>query len=140
PPVVVVPAMIAPPVPRQEVQLAARPVGVSGPKVEVIRVSAPEPTIPVQAAPKGASRVAASHYWIQVGAFRTVGAAVQLAERLRRQGMAASNDPLVSAPGHPAGALARVRVGPFATHSDAQSKLRELMARGYAPFIAAARH
>jgi phospholipid transport system substrate-binding protein len=139
PPAVVVPAVIAPPVARQEVQLAARPVEVAAPKVEVIRVSAPEPAIPVQAAPKGASRVAASHYWIQVGAFRTVGAAVQLAERLRRQGMTASNDPLTSAPGHPAGALARVRVGPFATHSDALSKRRELMARGYAPFIAEAR-
>jgi phospholipid transport system substrate-binding protein len=120
----------------QEVQLAARHVEVAAPRVEAIRVSAPEPAIPVQAAPKGASRVAASHYWIQVGAFRTVGAAVQLAERLRRQGMAASNDPLTSAPGHPAGALARVRVGPFSSHSDAQSKLRELIARGYAPFIA----
>ena len=133
------PAVIAPPVVRQEIHLAARSSEVPAPKVEAIRVSAPEPAIPVQAAPKGASRVAASHYWIQVGAFRTVGAAVQLAERLRRQGMAASNDPLTSAPGHPAGALARVRVGPFATHSDAQSKLRELIARGYAPFIAQAR-
>jgi len=140
PPAVVVPAVIAPQVVHQEVQVAARPVEVAAPRVETIRVSAPEPAIPVQAAPKGASRVAASHYWIQVGAFRTVGAAVQLAERLRRQGMAASNDPLTSAPGHPAGALARVRVGPFATHSDAQSKLRDLIARGYAPFIAEARH
>jgi len=139
PPAVVVPAVIAPPVARQEIQLAARPVEVAAPRVESISVSAPEPAIPVQPASKGASRMGASHYWIQVGAFRTVGAAVQLAERLRRQGMAASNDPLTSAPGHPAGALARVRVGPFATHSDAQSKLRELIARGYAPFIAAAR-
>ena len=54
--------------------------------------------------------------------------------------MAAINDPLRSAPGHPAGALARVRVGPFATHGDAQSRLRELTARGYAPFIAEARN
>jgi cell division septation protein DedD len=137
---VVVPAVIAPPIVRQEVQLAARPVEVAAPRVETIRVSAPEPAMPLQAAPKGASRAAASHYWIQVGAFRTVGAAVQLAERLRRQGMAASNDPLTSAPGHPAGALARVRVGPFATHLEAQSKLRELIARGYAPFIDQARH
>ena len=139
PPAVVVPAVIAPPVARQEIQLAARPVEVAAPRVESISVSAPEPAIPVQPASKGASRMGASHYWIQVGAFRTVGAAVQLAERLRRQGMAASNDLLASAPGHPARALARVRVGPFATHSDAQSKLRELIARGYAPFIAAAR-
>ena len=140
PPPVVVPAVIAPPVAPQEVQLAARAVETIAPRVETIRVSAPEPAIPVQAAPNGASRVAASHYWIQVGAFRTVGAAVQLAERLRRQVMTASNDPLTRAPGHPAGALARVRVGPFATHLDAQSKLRELIARGYAPFIAQARH
>jgi phospholipid transport system substrate-binding protein len=140
PPAVVVPVVTAPPVARQEVRLAARPVEVAAPKVEVIRVSAPEPAIPVRAAFNGASGVAASHYWIQVGAFRTVGAAVQLAERLRRLGMAASNDPLTSAPGHPAGALARVRVGPFATHSDAKSKLRELIARGYTPFIAEARH
>jgi cell division septation protein DedD len=136
---VVVPAVIAPPVVRQEVPLAARPVEVAAPGVNVIRVSAPEPAIPVRASPNGASRVVASHYWIQVGAFRTVGAAVQLAERLRRQGLTASNDPLTSVPGHPAGALARVRVGPFATQSDAQSKLRELIARGYAPFIAEAR-
>jgi phospholipid transport system substrate-binding protein len=120
----------------QEVQLAVSHVEVAAPRVEAIRVSAPEPAIPLQAAPKGASRVAASHYWIQVGAFRTARAAVQLAERLRGQGMAASNDALRSAPGYPAGALARVRVGPFSSHSDAQSKLRELIARGYAPFIA----
>ena len=119
--------------------MAARPIEAVAPNVEAIRVSAPEPAIPEQAAPRGTSRAAATHYWIQVGAFKTVGAAVQLAERLRRQGMAASNDPLTSAPGHPAGALARVRVGPFATHSDALSKLRELTARGYAPFIAEAR-
>ena len=139
PPAAVVPAVIAPSVARQEVQPAARPAEVTAPRVEPIRVSATEPAIPVQAAPTGASRVGASHYWIQVGAFKAVGAAVQLAERLRRQGMAASNDPLTSVPGHPAGALARVRVGPFATHTDAQSKLRDLIARGYAPFIAEAR-
>jgi cell division septation protein DedD len=68
-----------------------------------------------------------------------VVAASPPAERLRRQGMSASNDPPTSAPGHPAGALTRVRVGPFANPSDAQSKLRELTARGYAPFIAQAR-
>ena len=136
---VTVPAVVAPPVGRQEIHLAARPIEAVAPKVEAIRVSAPEPAIPEQAAPRSTSRASATHYWIQVGAFKTVGAAVQLAERLRRQGMAASNEPLTSAPGHPAGALARVRVGPFATHSDAQSKLRELTARGYAPFIARAR-
>jgi len=139
-PAVVAPAVVAPPVGRQEIHLAARPIETVAPKVEAIRVSAPDPAIPEPAAPRGTSRAAATHYWVQVGAFKTVGSAVQLAERLRRQGMAAFNDPLTSAPGHPAGALARVRVGPFATHSDALSKLRELTARGYAPFIAEARY
>jgi cell division septation protein DedD len=131
--------VVAPPVGRQEIHLAARPIEAVAPEVEAIHVSAPEPAFPKQAAPGGTSWASATRYWIQVGAFKTLGAAVRLAERLRRQGMAVSNDPLTSAPGHPAGALARVRVGPFATHSDAQSKLRELTARGYAPFIARAR-
>ena len=133
-------AVVAPPVGRQEIHLAARPIEAVAPKVEAIRVSAPAPAIPEQAAPRGTSRAPATRYWIQVGAFKTMGAAVQLAERLRRQGMAAINDPLRSAPGHPAGALARVRVGPFTTRSDAQSMLRDLTARGYAPFIAEARN
>jgi len=136
---VAVTAVVAPPVGRQEIHLAARPFEAVAPKVEAIRVSAPEPAIHEQAAPRGTSRVSATHYWIQVGAFKTVGAAVQLAEQLRRQGMAASNGSLTSAPGHPAGALARVRVGPFATRSDALSKLRELTARGFTPFIAEVR-
>ena len=156
----VVPAMSAPPAPRQELQVATRPKDDAAPKVDVVRASAPLPTVPepAAAAPEptlappssasaepervayaGSSRAAAISYWIQVGAFRTVAAAAQLAERLRREGMSASNDKLTSVPWHPAGALARVRVGPFATHSDAQSKLRELTARGYAPFIAEAR-
>src|SRR5439155_1645749 len=35
----------------------------------------------------------------------------------------------------PGPALARVRVGPFPDHPEAASKLRELQARGYQPFI-----
>jgi phospholipid transport system substrate-binding protein len=136
---VAVPAAVTPPVGRQELHLAAHPIEAVAPNVEAIRVSAPEPAIPKQAAARGTRPAGVTHYWIQVGAFKTVGAAGQLAERLRRQGMAASNDPLRSAPGHPAGALARVRVGPFTTQSDARSKLRELVARGYTPFITEAR-
>ena len=139
PPAVDVPAVIARTVSRQEVQVAARTVEAVAAEVETTRASVPEPPAPVRPASKGTKGVAASHYWIQVGAFRTVGAAVQLAERLRRLGMAALNDPLTSAPGHPAGALARVRVGPLSNHSDALSQLRELIARGYTPFIAQAR-
>jgi len=36
--------------------------------------------------------------------------------------------------------LARVRMGPFAVRAEAVSKLRELQARGYQPFIAAERN
>jgi len=137
---VAVPAVVAPPVGRQEIHLAMRPIESEAPKVKAIRPGATEPAIPERAAPRGASRSAATHYWIQVGAFKTVGAAVQLAERLRHEGMAASSDALRSEAGSPAGALARVRVGPFATRADARSKLRELIARGYTPFIAEARN
>jgi len=35
--------------------------------------------------------------------------------------------------------LARVRVGPFPSRAEALAKLRELMARGYEPFIAEGR-
>ena len=136
---VAVPTVVTLPVGRQEIHVAAHPVEAVAPYVEANRVRAPEPAISKQAAARGTRRAAVTRYWIQVGAFKTVGAAGQLAERLRRQGMAASNEPLRSAPGHPAGALARVRVGPFATRFDARSKVRELIARGYAPFITEAR-
>lgn len=107
--------------------------------IAATRVGRPEPMAVEKVALTDAGRTGATRYWIQVGAFKTMGAAAQLAERLRRQGMPASNEGLASTPWHPAGALARVRVGPFATHSDARSKLRDLVARGYAPFIAEAR-
>ena len=73
---------------------------------------------------------------MQVGAFKTVDAAVRMAEQLRRAGITASNSPLMSLPGQTAAALARVRVGPFASRADAQSTLHELVTRGYTPFIA----
>jgi cell division septation protein DedD len=118
--------------------MAARPRDDAVPKVAAIRVSAHRPMAPERVALTSAGRTGTTRYWIQVGAFKTVDAAAQLAERLRREGMAASNDQLTRAPWHPAGALARVRVGPFATHSQARSKLRQLMARGYTPFISEA--
>lgn len=119
-----------------EALAAARPREDAALKAEAIRVSAPERKAPERAPGTGASPTDAIRYWIQVGAFKTVGAASHLAERLRREGLAASQSMLTSVPWHPAGALTRVRVGPFATQSDAQSTLRELTARGYAPFIA----
>ena len=93
----------------------------------------------MKAEPATKSRTASPSYWVQVGAFKTVDAAVQLAERLRRQGVTALHGPLTSTAAHPADMLARVRVGPFPNRTEALATLRELMARGYAPFIAEGR-
>jgi cell division septation protein DedD len=132
-PAVVSSAVVAPRPAPSEALAAAR----AAPKVEAIRVSAPERQAPEGAPETAADPTGAIRYWIQVGAFKTVGAAVHLAERLRREGLAVPQNMLTSVPWSPAGSLTRVRVGPFATQSDAQSTLRELTARGYAPFIAA---
>jgi phospholipid transport system substrate-binding protein len=96
----------------------------------------PVPTPVAAPPPVRAGIVAATYYWVQVGAFKTVDAAVRMAEQLRRAGITASNSPLMSLPGQTAAALARVRVGPFASRADAQSTLHELVGRGYTPFIA----
>ena len=94
---------------------------------------------PERVEPASRNKIASSGFWVQVGAFRTVDAAVQLAERLRRQGVSALHGPLTSTAAHPAELLARVRVGPFPSRAEALATLRELMARGYAPFIAEGR-
>jgi phospholipid transport system substrate-binding protein len=98
-----------------------------------------EPTKSEKLGPASKSRAATTYYWVQVGAFKTVGAAIQLADRLRRQGVTALHGSLSSVAGQPADMLARVRVGPFPNRSEALTTLRELMARGYAPFIAEGR-
>jgi phospholipid transport system substrate-binding protein len=103
-------------------------------------VSAPPPvSAPVATSPPVLERVVAvTSYWVQVGAFKTVDAAARVAEQLRRAGITAFNSPLTPLPGPSGTALARVRVGPFASRADALSKLHELVGRGYTPFIAAA--
>lgn len=135
----VVRAESAPSAVPEEVHQASRPVGDAAPRPETSRVVAPDPATRAQAARPSTGRAAAGRYWIQVGAFRREGAAAQLAQELRRQGIAASNEPPTGAPGHPAGALERVRVGPFSSHAEAQAMLPDLVSRGYAPFIATAR-
>ena len=82
--------------------------------------------------------VVATSYWVQVGAFKTVDAATRVAAELRRAGLTAWNGAFTTQPGQPEPGLVRVRVGPFASRADAQSKLHELMTRGYTPFIAEA--
>jgi phospholipid transport system substrate-binding protein len=126
--------------PREEKASARKP---EPAKPEPTRSALPrsEPTKPdaVKAEPATKSQTASPSYWVQVGAFKTVDAAVQLAERLRRQGVTALHGPLTSTAAHPADRLARVRVGPFPNRTEALATLRELMARGYAPFIAEGR-
>ena len=73
-------------------------------------------------------------YWVQVGAFKSVGAAMRLASVLRgEKSVALDRWAVVMEPGP---ALARVRVGPFADRAEATANLRELASRGFKPFIA----
>jgi phospholipid transport system substrate-binding protein len=73
-------------------------------------------------------------YWVQVGAFKSFGAAMRLASLLRgEKSVALDRWAVVLEPGP---ALARVRVGPFADRAEATSNLRELASRGFKPFIA----
>ena len=74
-------------------------------------------------------------YWIQVGAFQTVEAAIELAKRFRHDGATISKSWLTNAAGKRVGVWARVRVGPFANRSEAVAKLRDLRARGATAFI-----
>lgn len=77
--------------------------------------------------PTGTTRMTATSYWVQVGAFRNPDAAGRLASRLHKQNLVLSHGPEL---------LLRVRVGPFSDRAEALSKLFELRARGYRPFIA----
>ncbi len=153
-PLLLTPAAIAQTGIRRELLLTVRPGEEAGSRDEhaPVRVSEParpepaksepaksEPAKPEKLEPASKSRAAATYYWVQVGAFRTVDAAVQLADRLRRQGVTALHSSLSGAAGQPADALARVRVGPFPNRTEALATLRELMGRGYAPFIAEGR-
>lgn len=77
--------------------------------------------------PAGTTPVTATSYWVQVGAFRNPDAAGRLANRLHEQNLVLSQGPEL---------LSRVRVGPFSDRAEALSKLLDLRAKGYKPFIA----
>jgi phospholipid transport system substrate-binding protein len=125
---------------------SAEPAPVASPPPPV----APPPSlIPAPAAPPApaaapstlrASVMAATTYWVQVGAFKTMSAATRVAAELRRAGLAAWNGAPTTPPGKSEPELVRVRVGPYTSRADAQSKLHELVTRGYTPFIAEARN
>ena len=72
---------------------------------------------------------------MQIGAFQTVEAALQLANRFRKDGATISKSWLTNAAGQRVGVWARVRVGPFVNRADAVSKLHDLRARGATAFI-----
>ncbi len=98
--------------------------------------AAPAQAVEAPSSPPAAPRPALISYWVQVGAFRTVDAAIRLVERLRRQAVTISSSAVPGVGGRPAGVQARVLVGPFPDRTQAASKLRELLARGYEVFIA----
>jgi cell division septation protein DedD len=86
----------------------------------------------VSARPPGARS-----YWVQVGAFKNPEAARRLAALLVEQEPSPSDrSTVIVEPSSLDTPLARVRVGPFSDRSEATSKLREMEARGYKPFIA----
>ena len=80
----------------------------------------------------------AGSYWVQLGSFRSMDAAADLAERFRHDGATVSNSRLPNAASDSVDGWARVRVGPFANRSDALAMLQELRARGQAALIAEA--
>lgn len=79
----------------------------------------------------------ARSYWVQVGAFANPDTARRLASVLKEQEpRTSSNRWVVVETVAAAPPLARVRVGPFSGRPEAASKLRQLQALGYQPFIA----
>ena len=113
------------------------------PSVEPVPVASPPAPGPAPAPTPAAPRssvIATTTYWVQVGAFKTVSAATRVAAELSRAGLAAWNGAFATPPGKSEPELIRVRVGPYASRADAQSKLHELVTRGYTPFIAEARN
>src|SRR5207244_13635341 len=121
-PLLLSPAVISQPGIRRELHLAVRAGDEEATKEEKIPVKAreaarpepqrvdaarsdtarPEPAKADHAAPPSKSRVASTYYWVQVGAFRTVDAAVQLAEQLRGQGVSAVHGPVTRTAARPA--------------------------------------
>jgi phospholipid transport system substrate-binding protein len=74
-----------------------------------------------------------STFWIQVGAFRNAAIAGRIAEQVRGQIFVVTDPGPAAGRGEP---LLRVRVGPFQDRAQVVSRLGELRALGYQPFVA----
>ena len=123
------------PEPRPELQLTVFPSEAASSDRTRASVKVEESTVRKQGGPARQNQPARTSYWVQVGAFQTVEAAVQLAKRFRHDGVSISKSWLTNAAGKRVGVWARVRVGPFAHRSEAVSKLYDLRARGATAFI-----
>src|SRR5947199_87051 len=121
-------ARAAPRVPetRQELHLTVFPSEVKSSERPRASVKAEESAVRKQVGPARQSQPTRPSYWIQVGAFQTVEAAIELAKRFRHDGATISKSWLTNAAGKRVGVWARVRVGPFANRSEAVAKLRDL--------------
>jgi phospholipid transport system substrate-binding protein len=115
----------SPPVPAPRSLALARPDTPLSPRGVI-------PAVPTPAGP-ARSRVV---YWVQVGAFKTLPAAQQMASALRPHATSIVTGAAAAARDGGASSLSRVRLGPFADAAQAASRLRELEARGYPGFIA----
>jgi len=123
------------PEPRPELQLTVFPSEAASSDRTRASVKEERSTVRKQVGPATQSQPARTSYWVQVGAFQTVEAAVQLAKRFRHDGVTISKSWLTNAAGKRVGVWARVRVGPFAHRSEAVAKLHDLRARGATAFI-----
>jgi phospholipid transport system substrate-binding protein len=123
------------PEPRQELHLTVFPSGTMSSDRTRASVKVEESAVRKQVGPARQSQPARPSYWVQVGAFQTVEAAIQLAKRFGHDGATVSKSWLTNAAGKRVGVWARVRLGPFAHRSEAVSKLHDLRARGATAFI-----
>jgi len=97
--------------------------------VSAVVKTSPPSEAPAPRAP-GVAPAARPVFWVQVGAFRTVDAAIHVVQRLRQYAVT------IAVGGDRRAPLTRVLVGPFTEHAAAASTMRTLRASGIAAFIA----
>jgi phospholipid transport system substrate-binding protein len=125
-----------PPAPERTIVVAPGPEtgAASTPVPAVIAVTAPaEPAHAVRPAIARPTTAAVSGYWIQVGAFRNRAIAGRVAARVKGEIFVVAGEATAGGRTEP---LLRVRIGPFKDRAHVSSRLRELKALGYQPFVA----